>query len=63
MACIFRKMPYVFLSINKLHFTKREKIFSAESCRIFCPATLILFALNKRNSGEYGETVLLEKVV
>ena len=26
MACIFRKMPYVFLSINKLHFSLRRNI-------------------------------------
>ena len=31
MACIFRKMPYVFLSINKLHFSyTRKDLFSGK---------------------------------
>ena len=61
MACIFRKMPYVFLSINKQNFSYAIKKFSAESIRIYFREILILFALNNRHNRAYREIMLFGK--
>ena len=46
MACIFHKMPYVFLSINNQYFSNTIKYLFNGKLPDFCPATFSLYVLN-----------------